>query len=79
MELLYVIPKVAEQLLKKIRNNGRRSEEEKKPEQARAQIIHKYPTRQHQNYSPTPRVKTQTRRPRRPPRVDPSETHMDTP
>ena len=43
--LLNGITKVTEQQSTN-RRNGRRSEVEKKPEQARAQVIHKYPTRQ---------------------------------
>ena len=59
-------------------HDGRRIEVEKNPEQALAQVIHKYPTRQQKNQSLTPRLKTQTRRPGIPPRVDPSETHLET-
>ena len=51
---------------------------EKEPGKARAQVSHKHPTMQHQNRVPTPRVNINARKLRRPPRVVPSETPMET-
>ena len=75
-ELFNLIPKLSEQQSTN-RHIERRSEVENKPEQSRAQVIHKYPTRQHQKQAPTPRVNTNKRRPGRPPRVETSDTHME--
>ena len=44
-----------------------------------AKVINKYPAIPHKKKAPTLRAKTQIRRPGRPPRVEPSETNMETP
>ena len=77
VELFNSIPKVVEQQSTD-RHNIRRSEVLNTLEQTCAKVIHKYPTRQQQNQVPTPRVKTQTRRPDISPTVELSETHMET-
>ena len=76
--LLNFIPKVSEQQSTN-RHNGRWCEVEKEPEQASAQVIHNYLTGQQKNQSSNPKEKTQTRKPVRPPRVEPSKTPMETP
>ena len=49
------------------------------PEKGRAQIMHRCPTRQHQQQAQTPRVQTQEIKPGKPPRVVPSKVPVDTP